>query len=145
METIRVHSDFHAAHRQLDYPGKCRHVHGHTWRGTIVVEAEAFPRDELEMSVDFGDMKNVLRVFDHKIIVSRNDTLFTDPSVVDQAGVVVVPGESPTVENIAHHCLNAAAALIEGKYPGRDISYAITVTIRETENNVFTVNSTFVI
>ena len=30
METLRAHAKFHTAHRQLDYDGKCRYVHGHT-------------------------------------------------------------------------------------------------------------------
>ena len=53
METIRASGIFHAAHRQLDYVGKCAWVHGHTWRGEISVKADAFPRDErTDMAVD---------------------------------------------------------------------------------------------
>ena len=55
METLTAKGHFHAAHRQLDYDGKCAHVHGHTWRGSFVVRAERFPRLEgVDMSVVFG-------------------------------------------------------------------------------------------
>jgi 6-pyruvoyltetrahydropterin/6-carboxytetrahydropterin synthase len=145
METIRVHSEFHAAHRQLGYPGKCRHVHGHTWRGTIVIAAQDFPRDELEMTIDFGDVKDVLRQFDHKMIVCDNDELFTNAEAVDPGGVIVVPGTSPTVENISHYCLDGVASLIGAKYPDRGISYRVEVTIIETDHNIFTADATFVI
>ena len=57
MEKIIVHAKFHAGHRQIGYPGKCRFVHGHTWHGSITIRAEAFPRDEIDMSLDFGDLK----------------------------------------------------------------------------------------
>ena len=59
MEQITVHARFHTGHRQIGYPGKCRFVHGHTWKGTIVVTTEEFPRDEIDMSLDFGDLKKV--------------------------------------------------------------------------------------
>ena len=44
METIKARGKFHAAHRQLDYDGKCAYVHGHTWRGVFVIRTERFPR-----------------------------------------------------------------------------------------------------
>ena len=65
METIRAHGKFHAAHRQLDYDGKCAYVHGHTWRGVFVVSAARFPRlEKLDMSVDFGALKDIFKFLD---------------------------------------------------------------------------------
>ena len=85
METIRAHSHFHAAHRQLDYEGKCAWVHGHTWRGKFVVQAERFPRiEKLDMSVDFGALKNIFKFMDHKMLIaheipSSNSQRFLSP------------------------------------------------------------------
>jgi len=138
METIRVHSDFHAAHRQLGYPGKCRHVHGHTWHGTIVVSAESFPRDDLEMSVDFGDLKDVLRKMDHRMLVSEDDKVFTSGQYFEPEGIVVIPGHNPSVENVAQYCIREVIGLLRNKYPDRGITYHVEVTIQETENNIFT-------
>ena len=89
METLRAEGKFHAAHRQLGYPGKCAFVHGHTWRGAFVVRAERFPRDhKLDMSVDFGALKDIFKSLDQKMLVSKNDAVFLDPSLFEPAGVV---------------------------------------------------------
>jgi 6-pyruvoyltetrahydropterin/6-carboxytetrahydropterin synthase len=140
MEKIIVHAKFHTGHRQIGYPGKCRFVHGHTWHGTITVSAEAFPRDEIDMSLDFGDLKNILRKFDHKMIVTAGDAAFTDSSLFEPEGVVVIDGKGPSVENVAVHAVDETVALIGKKFPDRGITYDIEVTITETENNIFIVD-----
>jgi len=138
METIKVHGKFHAAHRQLGYDGKCAHVHGHTWRGTFVVRAECFPRlAPLDMSVDFGLLKDIFKSLDHKMLVAARDATFLDTKLFDQQGVVVMPGENPSVENVAEYCLDRAVELLQGLFPGRGVEYYIEVTIQETDNNFF--------
>lgn len=140
MEKITVHARFHTGHRQLGYPGKCRFVHGHTWRGTVVVATEEFPRDDIDMSLDFGDLKDILRKFDHKMIVTDGDRAFLDPALFEPEGVVVIKGRGPSVENVAIHVLDEVVAHIRDRFPGQDKRYAIEVTIIETENNLFTVS-----
>ncbi|MCB2155290.1 6-carboxytetrahydropterin synthase [bacterium] len=137
MERIVVHAKFHTGHRQLGYPGKCRFVHGHTWRGTIRVECDEFPRDELDMALDFGDLKKIMRQFDHKMIVVPGDKAFNDPEIFEQEGVVVIPGKGPSVENVAAFIYDGVVAHITEKYPDHGIAYTITVEIQETENNFF--------
>ena len=137
METIRVHSEFHAAHRQLEYPGKCRHVHGHTWKGSIVVRTERFPRNALDMSVDFGDLKKILKDMDHKMLVSETDEAFAAGGEFEDEGVVVIPGVNPSVENVADYCLAEIEGVIRSQYPDKGIAYHIEVTIQETDNNIF--------
>jgi 6-pyruvoyltetrahydropterin/6-carboxytetrahydropterin synthase len=145
MEKITVHARFHTGHRQLGYPGKCRFVHGHTWRGTIVVAAEEFPRDEIDMSLDFGDLKDILRKFDHKMIVTEGDAAFLDPKLFEPEGVVLIKGRGPSVENVAIHVLEGVIAHIREKFPGQGTRYAIEVTIIETENNLFAVSRDVVV
>jgi 6-pyruvoyltetrahydropterin/6-carboxytetrahydropterin synthase len=140
MEKITVHARFHTGHRQLGYPGKCRFVHGHTWRGTIVVATEEFPRDEIDMSLDFGDLKDILRKFDHKMIVTDGDAAFLDSSLFEPEGVVLIKGRGPSVENVAIHVLDEVIAHIHARFPGRAKHYAVEVTIIETENNLFSVS-----
>src|SRR6266704_240674 len=125
MEQITVHARFHTGHRQIGYPGKCRFVHGHTWHGTIIVATEEFPRDEIDMSLDFGDLKNILRKFDHKMIVTAGDAAFTDSSLFEPEGVVVIKGKGPSVENVAIHVLDETVALIGRKFPNRALAYDI--------------------
>jgi 6-pyruvoyltetrahydropterin/6-carboxytetrahydropterin synthase len=139
MENITVHAKFHAAHRQLGYPGECRFVHGHTWRGTISITTDEFPRDEIDMSLDFGDLKDILRKFDHRLIVTADDPEFSNPALFEAEGVIVIQGRGPSVENIAVHAVDEIAAHIRSKFPDRKQTYQIAVTIIETENNTFTV------
>lgn len=145
MEKITVHARFHTGHRQPGYPGKCRFVHGHTWNGTIIVATEEFPRDEIDMSLDFGDLKNILRKFDHRMIVTEADKMFLDPTLFEPDGVVLIKGRGPSVENVAVHVVDEVAAHIQEKFPGLGKRYAIEVTIIETENNLFTVSRDVVI
>ena len=142
MEKIIVHARFHTGHRQLGYPGKCKFVHGHTWQGTVTVSADEFPRDDLDMSLDFGDIKDVMRFMDHKMLVTEQDRPFLDPALFEPGGVVLLEGKGPSVENVALYVFDGVADLIKAKYPGRAVRYTIEVTIQETENNIFVVEKT---
>ena len=139
MEEIEARGKFHAAHRQLGYDGKCAFVHGHTWRGTFTVKAEQFPRDpKLDMGVDFAALKGIFRALDHKMLISEKDQTFRKADLFEPEGVVVLPGENPSVENVALHCLQEAVSVIAGIFPNRQIQYHIRTTIQETDNNFFT-------
>ena len=138
METIKAQGKFHAAHRQLDYDGKCAYVHGHTWRGAFVIRTECFPRlEKLDMSVDFGALKDIFKFLDHKMLISARDATFLDTKLFDPQGVVVMPGENPSVENVAEYCLDQAVEVLQGLFPQRGYQYYIEVSIQETDNNFF--------
>ncbi len=139
MEKLVAHSDFHTAHRQLQYPGKCRFIHGHTWHGTITITTEKFPRNDLDMSIDFGDLKAVFRHMDHKMLVSETDTAFVEKNGFDPEGIIVIPGNNPSVENIAYYCMDKAVDVIQQQYPNREIEYHIELMVQETSNNIFTI------
>lgn len=139
MEKIIVTAKFHTGHRQLGYPGKCKFVHGHTWQGKVMVAAEEFPRDDLDMSLEFGDIKAVMRFMDHKMLVTEQDTTFLNSEFFEPEGVVVLKGKGPSVENVADYVFDGVVAVIRKQYPGRNITYTIEVTIQETENNIFIV------
>ena len=138
METLTAKGHFHAAHRQLDYDGKCAYVHGHTWRGSFVVRAERFPRLEgIDMSVDFGALKEIFRSLDHRILVSRRDGVFLDSRLFEPDGIVLIPGANPSVENVARYCMERAVEALSKLFPDRGIDYDLEVTIQETDNNLF--------
>ena len=67
MYELTVKSEFEAAHRIENYPGKCARLHGHNW----VVEAVARGRelDSLGMVIDFkvlkAELNEVLGELDH--------------------------------------------------------------------------------
>lgn len=140
MEKIIVHAKFHTGHRQLGYAGECRFVHGHTWRGTVVIATEVFPRDASDMSLDFGHIKQVMRDLDHKMLVVESDTAFMNPALFEPAGIVVLTGRGPSVENVAHYVFDRVVQLIAARYPGHGLAYRVEVTIHETDNNAFIVD-----
>jgi 6-pyruvoyltetrahydropterin/6-carboxytetrahydropterin synthase len=139
MEKIIVTAKFHTGHRQLGYPGKCKFVHGHTWQGKVMVAAEEFPRDELDMSLEFGDIKAVMRFMDHKMLVTEQDATFMKSELFEPEGVVMLKGKGPSVENVAAYVFDGVVGVITKQYPDRKIRYTIEVTIQETENNIFIV------
>ena len=146
MEILTAKGHFHAAHRQLDYAGKCAHVHGHTWRGSFVVRAERFPRLEgVDVSVDFGALKEIFRSLDHRMLVSARDRTFLDGALFDREGVVLLPGENPSVENVALYCMERAVEALRKLFPDRGIDYDLEVSIQETDNNLFTLQRTVTI
>ena len=137
METIRVRAEFHASHRLLRYGGKCAFVHGHTWCGSLVVGAEEFPRDEkLDLSVDFGALKDIFKRLDHKMMVSAEDAVFLNPELFCPEGVLVIPGRNPTVENVAGYCMDQAVEVLAASFPARQREYRLEVTVQETDNNI---------
>lgn len=60
--TITIGKEFHfdAAHRIPDHKGKCRFLHGHTYR--LVVELTGEPDVVTHLLVDFYDLKEVVDV-----------------------------------------------------------------------------------
>jgi 6-pyruvoyltetrahydropterin/6-carboxytetrahydropterin synthase len=137
MEKIIVTAKFHTGHRQLGYPGKCKFVHGHTWQGKVTLSAEEFPRDAIDMSIEFGDIKNVMRFMDHKMLITEQDATFLDAGLFEPEGVVMLKGKGPSVENVARYVFDGVVGVIQNQYPGKGVRYTVEVTIQETENNVF--------
>ena len=69
---------FEAAHQLPWHEGKCRHLHGHSYRLEVTVEGPVGPNG---IVVDFGDIKTVVRRdvlarYDHRYL---ND-LFDNPT-----------------------------------------------------------------
>lgn len=53
--TIKIVTDFSAAHYLRNYEGKCARLHGHNWK--IEVEIVAKTLDDVGMGIDFQDVK----------------------------------------------------------------------------------------
>ena len=87
--TLKVVTDFAAAHSLRDYPGDCQRLHGHNWK--VEVEVTADRLDELGMGLDFKAIRQAARKvgdeLDHRYLneVPPSDRI------------------NPTAENIAAH------------------------------------------
>lgn len=101
--------DFCYGHRLMNYSGKCRHPHGHNGRVEITVEKDAL--DELGMVVDFGEIKEKVKVWidnelDHRFFVRQDDPLLE--TLTQMGEPVVVFEENPTAETIARKIFSYA-------------------------------------
>ena len=53
--TLKVVTDFAAAHSLRNYVGKCARLHGHNWK--VEVEVTATKLNDVGMGIDFQDIK----------------------------------------------------------------------------------------
>lgn len=98
---VRIELPFEAAHRLMNHPGKCRHLHGHSYRAAVVVERMHLGVDG--MVADFAELKKLIGAFiddnwDHNILLQERDPLldlwfapgdsWAKQSQVDQAELI---------------------------------------------------------
>lgn len=106
-----------AAHRLVfGYPGNCRHVHGHSWRATIVVALrENASLNQYGFVKDYGDFKKlkdwVMDKWDHASLVSVRDTEWVGWLSSDQQRFWTFEG-NPSSENIAAALFDKADELL---------------------------------
>lgn len=99
-QKLRWQGRFDAAHRLLEYAGKCHNLHGHGYE--IEVEITMF-RDSGSSPmfiIDYGDLKKIVDRYDHAAIVYEADLEFLKVVQSMHSKHVVVPRES-TTENLS--------------------------------------------
>ena len=69
-----VNGAFEAAHRLVDYPGKCNRLHGHSW--TVEMSVTGDELNEIGMVADFKTLKSMLMeeldAMDHQYLNELN-------------------------------------------------------------------------
>lgn len=85
--TVKILTEFAAAHTLRDYPGECSRLHGHNWK--VEVEAVATELDGIGMAIDFKTVKEAARA-----LAARLDHRYLND--IQPFGTV-----NPTAENIA--------------------------------------------
>ncbi|MBD3609590.1 MAG: 6-carboxytetrahydropterin synthase QueD [Gammaproteobacteria bacterium] len=112
--TIKVVTDFAAAHVLHGYPGVCSQLHGHNWK--IETQVVATRLDDIGMGVDFkvvkGEINKIIDRLDHRYL---NE---------------IPPFDSinPTAENIAAYMYAELA-----KAMNQDHIQVKSITVWETE------------
>jgi 6-pyruvoyltetrahydropterin/6-carboxytetrahydropterin synthase len=100
MMKLGVSTDFSAAHTLPRHPGKCKDLHGHTYKVEIVMEGEK--KENIECVADFSEVKSlveeVLGLVDHKLL---NEII-----------------SYPTSENIALFLKDALEKRLKGSHMG---------------------------
>lgn len=96
---ISVEFTFDAGHRIVGHKGKCARLHGHTYRVHVMA---AGPLREPGFVVDFGDIKDLVNKWDHRMLLWRGDPIvlaLNDPHVLDEE--IVWLDFNPTAELMA--------------------------------------------
>ena len=95
-----------AAHRIPWYAGKCRHLHGHSYK--MIVEFEGEP-DENGIVIDFKEMKKIIGPYidqvDHSTIIAEKDTELKDVFDAKRWHYFLLPYDS-TAENLCRYFSN---------------------------------------
>lgn len=94
--------EWSAAHRLLNYEGKCSRLHGHSWRAVFTFESENLNKDG--MVVDFAIIKKIIQGWvdqhwDHGLILSFADPLI---NILQNTEHQIYPIQgNPTAEHMA--------------------------------------------
>ena len=112
-----VKGSFDAAHRLPEHPGKCKGIHGHSYKLEVRVRipqshifGSGAPTDDVQddknMGVDFAELKRIVRqaceLRDHTLMHNRRDPqepIFSELHAVDAAKTWPMAG-NPTAEAI---------------------------------------------
>jgi 6-pyruvoyltetrahydropterin/6-carboxytetrahydropterin synthase len=112
MYTLRVESDFAAAHFLSHYHGKCEKLHGHNYRVRLLVRGRSL--GEGGMLADFslvkGCLKEVTALLDHK---NLND--------------IEIFKNDPSAERIARYVFDEALARFPDRGLDPEILWAVDV------------------
>lgn len=97
--TLRVVTEFAAAHTLRDYPGSCGRLHGHNWKLEVEIVARAL--DEIGMGVDFREIKKTAR----EVTDALDHRYLNEIAPFDEV--------NPTAENLAAYCYREIGARLE--------------------------------
>jgi len=118
---------FHAAHILKNHPGKCKNLHGHTYKLDVCVNGNIDKQSGMVM--DFSELKTIvdsiiIRMVDHKFI--GNGMIIIDGKEINEIFDFVV-----TAENLAKHFYSLLKEYLYGSL------YSITIWETETSKATY--------
>ena len=130
MTKIRITKEFvfDMAHALSNYDGKCKNIHGHTYKlfvTLIGIPCEDCSSPKNGMVLDFGDLKNIVKIpivdmFDHALVVPANKG-FEDLRKFQETDKYIEVPFQPTCENLTIYIAN----IIRSKLPDSVSLYSI--------------------
>lgn len=123
---IQVRTHFDAAHRLLKHPGKCSRLHGHRFEVEVEIESNLV-NEETGMLIDYGDIKKIVDLYDHKVILSPRDPLCIHLSKEE---LMII--EEPTSEVLS----SVLISLIMNKMKSLRIPGKVKVGVWESPNSM---------
>lgn len=111
MSKIRITKQFtfETGHALYGYDGKCRNVHGHSYKLSVTVIGSPITdasHVKYGMVIDFGDLKKIVKeeivdVFDHATVFNKNTPHVELAKELEQRGHhVILVDYQPTSENM---------------------------------------------
>lgn len=111
MSKIRITKQFsfETGHALYGYDGKCRNVHGHSYKLSVTVIGTPISDTshvKLGMVIDFGDLKKIVKediedVFDHATVFNKNTPhIELAKELQDRGHNVILVDYQPTSENM---------------------------------------------
>ena len=111
MGTIRITKQFtfETGHALYGYDGKCRNVHGHSYKLSVTVIGSPITDAsdvKLGMVIDFGDLKKIVEEevvdpFDHATVFNKNTPhIELAKELTDRGHKVILADYQPTSENM---------------------------------------------
>ncbi|MCM4164055.1 MULTISPECIES: 6-carboxytetrahydropterin synthase [unclassified Arenibacter] len=111
MGNIRITKQFNfeTGHALFGYDGKCRNVHGHSYKLSVTVIGRPITDTshvKLGMVIDFGDLKRIVKEeivdqFDHATVFNKNTPhVELAQELMDRGHNVILANYQPTSENM---------------------------------------------
>lgn len=111
MSKVRITKQFtfETGHALYGYDGKCKNVHGHSYKLSVTVIGQPIEDKEhvkLGMVIDFGDLKKIVKqeivdVFDHATVFNKNTPhVELAKELEDRGHNVILVDYQPTSENM---------------------------------------------
>ncbi len=111
MGNIRITKQFNfeTGHALYGYDGKCRNVHGHSYKLSVTVIGRPITDTshvKLGMVIDFGDLKKIVKEeivdqFDHATVFNKNTPhVELAKELIDRGHNVILANYQPTSENM---------------------------------------------
>lgn len=138
--TLRLTKEFsfEMAHALPAYEGKCRNIHGHSYRLFVTVEGAPLVQDGAPtdgMVLDFHSLKErveraIIEPFDHALVLPRKEG--SESTSADDFGgytaKLILVDFQPTTENLLLHFVR----LLDGKFPPGVRLYSLKLYETET-------------
>lgn len=111
MKIVRVTKSFNfeTAHALYGYDGKCKNIHGHSYKLFVTVKGNPIQESKnpkYGMVIDFGDIKKIVNseiidVFDHTILLNQNSPhKKLGERLVSEGHEVIFTDYQPSCENM---------------------------------------------
>ena len=140
MSTIRITKQFtfEAGHALYGYDGKCKNLHGHSYKLSVTVVGSPITDPnhvKFGMVIDFGDLKKIVNeeivdVFDHATVFNKNTPhLELANELIKREHHVILTDYQPTTEMM----IIDFAEKIKNRLPEHIKLYSLK--LRETESS----------